>query len=111
MIGSSRLGAIAPVSFCEDPIYLTTRFQRVRSIRNVFGRTMFRGTRQNLERAHKYMWAIAAWTVCFPQAGAKEVGGFTPGQFISFVRDHAREISRYIFAGQQAQWSVDVIER
>ena len=109
MIGSIRLGAIAPVSFCEDPIYLTTRFQPGRSVRNVFGRTMFRGTRQDLELAHKYMRAIATWTACFRQAGAKEVGGFTPEQFISFVRDRTLEISRYIGAGQQAQWSVDVI--
>jgi hypothetical protein len=103
MIGSIRLGAIAPVSFCEDPIDLTTRLQPGRSVRNVFGRTMFRGTRQDLELAHKYMRAIAAWTACFRQAGAKEVGGFTPEQFLSFVRDHALEISQYIGTGQQAK--------
>jgi hypothetical protein len=40
MIGSIRLGAIAPVSFCEDPIDLATRFQPGRSVRNLFGRTM-----------------------------------------------------------------------
>jgi hypothetical protein len=72
---------------------------------------MFHGTGQDLELAHKYTRAIAAWTACLRQAGAEQGGGYTPEQFISFVRERARGINRYIGAGQQAQWSVDVIER